>query len=273
MPDILYDVLNNCKTFFLISGPCVIEDKDTMFKVAETLVTITSKKNIPFVFKTSFLKANRTSVESYSGPGLEEGLSILQSLKSHFHFPILTDVHETSDIGSVSEVCDILQIPAFLSRQTVLIQSAARTGKIINIKKGQFMAPEDMQAAANKVFSCDNNKILLTERGSSFGYHNLVVDFRSFAIMKSFGYPVVYDVTHSLQKPSENKQSGGSPEYVLMMAQAAIATGYVDGLFIETHPNPHKALSDSKSMLALEKLPMLIDNCLIIKDSLGKSYG
>jgi 2-dehydro-3-deoxyphosphooctonate aldolase (KDO 8-P synthase) len=265
----LYDVLSKCSTFFLIAGPCVIEDRDTMHRTAEYLSELTMKKGIPFIFKTSFLKANRTSYESYRGPGLEEGLTILQDLKEQFNLYLLTDVHETTDIASVSEVCDVLQIPAFLSRQTALIQSAAKTGKIVNIKKGQFMAPEDMHSAAGKVLAMSNNRILLTERGSSFGYHNLVVDFRSFAIMHSFGYPVVYDVTHSLQKPSQGNQSGGAPEFAPMMAQAAIATGKVNGLFIETHPNPTKALSDSKSMLALNSVDNLIEQCLKIRETIS----
>jgi 2-dehydro-3-deoxyphosphooctonate aldolase (KDO 8-P synthase) len=264
----LYDKLKQEGLFFLIAGPCVIETEAIMLKTAEYLTELTAQKQIPFVFKTSFLKANRTSGSSYQGPGLEEGLALLQKIKTTFNIPLLTDVHEVTDIKSVAEVCDIIQIPAFLSRQTALLQAAAQTGKIINIKKGQFMAPEDMKHAAEKVTAENNLKVLLTERGTTFGYHNLMVDFRSFPIMKSFGFPVVYDVTHSLQRPSESKHSGGNPEFVQMMAQAAIATGCVDGLFIETHPEPFKALSDAASMLALDKMKALIDKCINIKSAL-----
>ena len=264
----LYDKLRHNALFFLIAGPCVIEDEKTMMETAEYLTKITSERGIPFVFKTSFQKANRTSVNSYTGPGLEKGLYLLQKIKSTFNIPLLTDIHEISDIASVAEVCDIIQIPAFLSRQTSLLQAAARTGKIINIKKGQFMAPEDMGNAAGKVTNENNHKVLLTERGTTFGYHNLVVDFRGFDIMRAFGFPVIYDVTHSLQKPSEGNSSGGTPEYIRMMAQAAIATGKVDGLFIETHPEPAKALSDAASMLALDKMQALLTNCIKIKSAL-----
>lgn len=265
----LFNDLKQSPIFFLISGPCVIEDEALTFRIAENLKEVTTKRNIPFVFKASFQKANRTSYGSFQGPGIYKGLEILSKIKSEFKIPILTDVHETTDIKLISEVCDIIQIPAFLSRQTPLIQSAAQSGKIVNIKKGQFMAPEDMLKAAQKVTASDNNKVLLTERGTTFGYHNLVVDFRSFPILHSFGFPVVYDVTHSLQKPSETDITGGSPEYVSMMAQAALATGKVNGLFIETHPNPKKALSDAASMVALDTIPSLLDKCILIKSALG----
>jgi len=269
MFETLYDDLKQSRLFFLIAGPCVIEDESLMLRIAENLKEITSKRNIPLVFKASFQKANRTSNQSFQGPGIHKGLEILSKIKSEFNLPILTDVHETTDVQLVSEICDIIQIPAFLSRQTPLIKAAAKSGKIINIKKGQFMAPEDMLKASEKVTSADNCKVLLTERGTSFGYHNLVVDFRSFYILNSFSFPVVYDVTHSLQKPSESDFSGGSPEYVSMMAQAAIATGKVNGLFIETHPEPQKALSDAASMIPLITLPDLLDKCMQIKSTLG----
>lgn len=268
MTDSLFEQLKRSRPFFLIAGPCVIEDEQTMMQTAETLTRLTSELSLPFVFKASFLKANRTSSDSFRGPGLEEGLKLLQKIKTTFNVPLLTDVHETTDIAAVQEVVDIIQIPAFLSRQTLLIQSAAQTGKIVNLKKGQFMAPEDMRSAAAKVTSMNNQQVLLTERGASFGYHNLVVDFRSFRIMHQIGFPVVYDVTHSLQKPSVTDKSGGSPEFVQMMAQAALATGFVDGLFIETHPNPEIALSDSASMLALDQLPALLKSCIKIKEAL-----
>ena len=260
----LYQKLLNPEKFFLIAGPCVVEEEDMMMAVAERLKKETTNRNIPFIFKSSYRKANRTSIESPSGPGLEKGLAILKKIKGKYDLPILTDVHDVSEISQASEVADILQIPAFLCRQTDLIVSAARTGKIINIKKGQFMAPEDMKNAAQKAASTSNRKILLTERGTSFGYHNLVVDFRGFAIMKQFGYPVVYDVTHSLQRPSIDKTSGGTPEYAVMMAKAALATGMVNGLFVETHPDPQKALSDADSMLHLDNIPNFLDECLKI---------
>lgn len=267
----LYNKLCNPQQFFLISGPCVIEDRDTMLSTAEYLKELCHKLGILLIFKSSYQKANRTSETSYSGPGLEDGLQLLQEIGKRFELPLLTDVHEKHEIAAVAEVCDIVQIPAFLSRQTELLHTAAESGKIVNIKKGQFMAPEDMKAAAAKV-SCRNNyQILLTERGNSFGYHNLVVDFRSFAIMKSFAYPVIYDVTHSMQRPSVNQTSGGTPEYAPMMAAAAIATGMVDGLFIEAHPNPMEAYSDAASMLSLNKLEPLLKNCIRLQEALGKT--
>ena len=261
----LYKELCSSDKFFLIAGPCVVEDKKIMMKIAAELVKLTHERGIQFIFKSSFRKANRTSIESPTGPGLIKGLKILSKIKKEFNVPILTDIHEISEVEEVAKVADILQIPAFLSRQSDLIFAAAKTGKIVNIKKGQFMAPEDMKSAAGKILAAKNKNILLTERGTSFGYHNLVVDFRSFAIMKQLGYPVVYDVTHSLQRPSQGKTSGGTPQYIEMMAKAALATGKVDGLFIETHPNPVEALSDASSMLKLNELPELLDACLKIK--------
>jgi 2-dehydro-3-deoxyphosphooctonate aldolase (KDO 8-P synthase) len=258
----LYEELVVNKQFFLIAGPCVIENEKTLMETAEELQRICSKRDIVLIFKSSWKKANRTSVDSFTGPGLEKGMEMLSMVKSELGLPILTDIHECCEVSAVAEVADILQIPAFLSRQTDLLRAAGNSGKIINIKKGQFMAPEDMRLAAEKVSSTGNEQILLCERGSSFGYHNLVVDFRSFAVMQAAGYPVVYDVTHSLQKPSEGKKSGGSPEYVEMMAKAAIATGMVKGLFIETHPEPNYALSDAGSMLPLPKLERLLDECI-----------
>ena len=261
----LYEELRNCDRFFLIAGPCVVEDEKLMMQVAEKLAEITQNRGIPFIFKSSFRKANRTSIESPTGPGITKGLEILLKIKNELNIPILTDVHEIYEVEEAAEVADILQIPAFLSRQSDLIFAAAKTGKIVNIKKGQFMAPEDMKNVAGKILAAGNENILLTERGTSFGYHNLVVDFRSFAIMKQLGYPVVYDVTHSLQRPSQNRTSGGTPQYIELMAKAALATGMVDGLFIETHPNPAEALSDASSMLALDKLSKLLNACLKIK--------
>lgn len=258
---ILNDLLMG-DNFFLIAGPCVIESKDILFRTAEVLKDISRKNKIPFVFKASFAKANRSSVSSFGGHGLEEGLKLLQAVKTEFALPVLTDIHESYQAKIVAEVVDILQIPAFLSRQTELIKAAALTGRAVNIKKGQFMAPEEMLFAAQKAEATGNKQIMLTERGTFFGYHNLVVDFRSFAEMQVFGYPVVYDVTHSLQKPAVNGTSGGTPQYALPMAKAALATGMVQGLFLETHPCPEQALSDAKSMLPLGEVSALIEKCL-----------
>jgi len=261
----LYKRLYNCDGFFLIAGPCVVEDEKLMMQAAKELVEITREREILLVFKSSFKKANRTSIDSPTGPGIDKGLEILSKIKREFDVPILTDVHEINEVKKAANVADILQIPAFLSRQSDLIFAAAESKKIVNIKKGQFMAPEDMKNVSDKIMKADNNHILLTERGTSFGYHNLVVDFRGFAIMKKFCYPIIYDVTHSLQKPSLNNTSGGTPQFAKMMAKAALATGMVDGLFIETHPNPADALSDSGSMLPINKLPGLLDECMKIK--------
>ncbi len=260
----LYESLKEIRGFFLIAGPCVVEEDSIMQNTAAVLKQLCAARGIPLIYKASYKKANRSSGDSYSGLGIQEGLKALQKIGSEFELPLITDVHETIEVGAVAEVCDILQIPAFLSRQTDLIKACAQTGKIVNIKKGQFMAPEDMLSAAEKARSEGNDRLLLTERGSSFGYHNLVVDFRGFAIMQAFGWPVVYDVTHSLQRPSQGKTSGGEPGYATMMAKASLATGKVKGLFIETHPQPEKAKSDAKSMLPLSEMEALLDGCLRI---------
>jgi len=267
----LYQTLVNASPFFLISGPCVIEDREIMLQTADFLSKLCYKLKLPLVFKSSYRKANRTSETSFVGPGLQEGLRLLDMIKQEFSVPIITDIHETQEIAACAEVCDIIQIPAFLCRQTELLHQAAQTGKIVNIKKGQFMAPEDMFAAAEKVSCMNNFNILLTERGTTFGYHNLVVDFRSFAIMKSTGYPVIYDVTHSMQRPSVNRTSGGTPEFAAMMAGAAIGTGMVDGLFIETHPNPMEAFSDAASMIGLTQMQGLLERCIRIKHAMEET--
>ncbi|HOH46311.1 MAG TPA: 3-deoxy-8-phosphooctulonate synthase [Candidatus Cloacimonadota bacterium] len=268
----LYEELIHAEPFFLIAGPCVIEDGQVMTQIADTLVYLAEKYSLPLIFKASYKKANRTSETSYSGPGLDQGLCVLQKLKEHYGFPVITDVHECHEVEAVAEVCDLIQIPAFLSRQTELLHAAAATGKIVNIKKGQFMAPEDMNSATEKITVKNNYQIMLTERGSSFGYHNLVVDFRSFAIMSASRYPIVYDVTHSMQKPSINRSSGGTPEFASMMAAAAIATGKVKGLFLEVHPNPMEALSDAASILPLDQLDALLGNCVRIRKALQNQY-
>jgi 2-dehydro-3-deoxyphosphooctonate aldolase (KDO 8-P synthase) len=258
----LYNLLQYPKPFFLIAGPCVVEDESLMMETAEFLNKICKERNLLLIFKSSYQKANRTSETSYSGPGNKEGLAIMKKIKDTFQLPVITDIHETIEVEEAASVADILQIPAFLSRQTKLIHAAAKTQKIINIKKGQFMAPEDMEKAAGKVTAMNNFKVMMTERGTTFGYHNLVVDFRSFAILNDFGFPVVYDVTHSLQHPSIHNVSGGTPEYAGMMARAALATGKVKGLFLETHPHPQEALSDAASMVPLNNMPEILDFCL-----------
>ena len=248
--------------FFLIAGPCVIESEQLCLDVAGSVAELAGRCGLPYIFKSSFQKANRTSLGSPTGPGMDEGLRVLAAVKKHLGLPILTDVHETTQVRSTSEVADILQIPAFLFRQTDLIVAAAATGRWLNIKKGQFMAPQDMAAAAAKAQS---SKVMLTERGSTFGYNNLVVDFRSFLIMKKTGLPVVFDATHSLQLPSAaSGVSGGQPEFVAPLARAAVAAG-VDGLFVETHPRPSTALSDAAAMLPLDQMPRLIEEVMRVR--------
>ncbi|MCK4224775.1 MAG: 3-deoxy-8-phosphooctulonate synthase [candidate division Zixibacteria bacterium] len=242
----------------LIAGPCVIESEDIVFTTCGKIKEITSRHKIPFIFKSSYCKANRLKIDSYSGPGLEEGLKILEKTKKNFDVPILTDIHNPNEALPVSEVADVLQIPAFLCRQTDLVLSAARTGKPLNIKKGQFMAPDDMLPIAQKAESVGNKNILLTERGSFFGYHNLVVDMRSLQIMRNLGYPVIFDGTHSLQLPgSQGGYSGGLPQFIFPMARAAVACG-CDALFLETHPDLKNALCDKDSMLPLDRLEELL---------------
>jgi 2-dehydro-3-deoxyphosphooctonate aldolase (KDO 8-P synthase) len=242
----------------LIAGPCVIESEEITLKTAEDIRKIVQKYNVPFIFKSSYSKANRLDVSSFAGPGMDKGLEILKKVKDKIGVPILTDIHQPDEAVPVSQVADIIQIPAFLCRQTDLILAAAKTKKPVNIKKGQFMAPEDMKAIAQKVHSAGNKDVLITERGTTFGYHNLVVDMRSLVILGNLGYPVIFDATHSLQLPGEEgKSSGGQPEFILPMARAAVACG-IDALFIETHPDVEKALCDGKNMLPLDKLENLI---------------
>jgi len=247
---------------FLIAGPCVIESETHATGMAERLGAIAAELGIPYIFKASYDKANRTSVSSFRGPQLEEGLRILAAIKKRTGLPILSDVHDVSQVGPAAEVCDILQIPAFLCRQTDLLAAAGRTGRVVNVKKGQFVSPWEMSNAAEKIASTGNEKIILTERGTSFGYQNLVVDMRSFPIMRKFGYPVVFDVTHSVQLPGgAGKSSGGQPEFIEPLARAGTAAG-VDGLFLEVHDNPGQALSDGANALPLEKLRPLLQKIL-----------
>jgi 2-dehydro-3-deoxyphosphooctonate aldolase (KDO 8-P synthase) len=243
---------------FLIAGPCVIESESHARTIAERVKKIVTDVGVPYIFKASYDKANRSSIQSFRGPGLTEGLRILAKIKKELSVPILTDIHEASQAAAAAEVADILQIPAFLARQTDLLLAAAKTGRIINIKKGQFLSPWDMRNVVEKVASCGNHNIILTERGASFGYNNLVVDMRTFPILKKFGYPVVYDVTHSVQLPGEQgNASGGQPEFIEPLALAGVAAG-VDGIFLETHDNPQAALSDGANALPLAQLPELL---------------
>src|SRR6201997_5109327 len=243
---------------FLIAGPCVIESEGHAFMMAEKLGAVAGELGVPYIFKASYDKANRSSVSSYRGPGLKNGLKILAKIKKRTGLAVLTDVHQTSEVEAAAEVCDILQIPAFLARQTDLLIAAGKSGRIVNIKKGQFLSPWDMDNVAEKVESTGNRKIILTERGTSFGYQNLVVDMRSFPVMQKTGYPVVYDATHSVQLPGgQGHESGGQPEFIEPRARAGVAAG-VDGIFLETHDNPAAALSDGANALPLARLPELL---------------
>lgn len=245
----------------ILAGPCVAESQEILDETAEKLKEITTKLGINFVFKSSFDKANRSSIYSYRGPGLEKGLEMLQSVKDKFDLPIVTDIHVPEQAEPVSKVADILQIPAFLCRQTDLLVAAAKTGKIVNIKKGQFLAPEQMGTLVKKVEECGNHNILLTDRGCSFGYNNLVVDFRAVPIMQSFGYPVVFDATHSVQLPgAQGTCSGGDRRFVPTLAKAAVASG-VNVLFFEVHPDPDKAKCDGPNMIPLDKAEDLFKIC------------
>jgi 2-dehydro-3-deoxyphosphooctonate aldolase (KDO 8-P synthase) len=245
------------RPFVLIAGPCVIEGENIILTTASAIKEITLRLNIPYIFKSSYKKANRTNLNSFTGIGDEEALNILAKVKMELNLPILTDVHTIEEIKKAAETADVLQIPAFLSRQTDLLIAAGNSGKVINIKKGQFLAPDDMKHVAEKIASTGNNKIMFTERGTTFGYHNLVVDMRSFVIMREFGYPVVMDATHSVQLPGKGNVSGGEPKFIKPLARAAAAVG-IDALFLEVHPNPPEALSDAASQLPLNNLEELL---------------
>ncbi len=249
---------------FLIAGPCVIESEEHTIFIAEELKKISITLSIPLIFKASFDKANRLSIKSFRGPGLEEGLRILKKVKKDFGLPVLSDVHEISQIEKAQEVLDIIQIPAFLCRQTDLVVEVARTGKAINIKKGQFLAPWNMRSIIEKALSQGNEKIMITERGTTFGYNNLVVDMRSIPIMKDFGFPVIIDATHSVQIPGGGgEKSGGESRFASYIARAGVSVG-ADGVFLEVHENPERALSDGPNSLPLSKLPSLIKELLSI---------
>ena len=258
-------------SFFLIAGPCVIESESHALKMAEAIGAVTRKLNVPWIFKASYDKANRTSLKSFRGPGLKEGLRILRAVKERVGVPVLTDVHQAGDVAAVAEAVDVVQIPAFLCRQTDLLVNAAKHARAINIKKGQFVSPWDMRHAVEKVRASGNNNIFLTERGSSFGYNNLVVDMRSLAIMRSFA-PVVFDATHSVQLPSSGANqegvSGGQPEYIPLLSRAAVAAG-VDGVFMEVHENPAQAKSDGANALDLKNLEPVLKQLLAIGNALS----
>jgi 2-dehydro-3-deoxyphosphooctonate aldolase (KDO 8-P synthase) len=242
----------------LIAGPCVIESEVHALTMAERLAEIAAHARVPLIFKASYDKANRSSDQSYRGPGLTEGLRILNKIKKRFELPILTDIHEVSHAAAAAEVADVLQIPAFLSRQTDLLVAAGKTGRVVNLKKGQFLSPWEMTNVVEKVANTGNDRIIITERGASFGYQNLVVDMRSFPILRKTGCPVVFDVTHSVQLPGgEGKSSGGQPEFIEPLARAGTALG-VDAIFLEVHENPAKALSDGTNALPLSELPGLL---------------
>ena len=254
--------------FFLLAGPCVIEEEDMTLRIAERLKIVTDKLLVPLVFKGSFRKANRSRVDSFTGIGDQKALKILRKVHDTFQIPTVTDIHESHEAAMAAEYVDVLQIPAFLCRQTELLVAAAKTGKVVNIKKGQFLSPEAMKFAAQKVTDSGNEKVILTERGTTFGYGDLVVDYRGIPTMKEFGFPVVMDITHSLQQPNQSSGvTGGKPQLIETIAKAAVAVG-ADGLFIETHPDPISAKSDGANMLPLDQLEGLLTKLLKIHAAL-----
>ena len=264
----LWRVLNRRKGLFLISGPCVIESETLCLEIARTLKSVCRRLKIPYIFKASFDKANRSSGKSFRGPGMAEGLEILRRIRTEVGVPVLTDVHTEEQAIAAAKVCDILQIPAFLCRQTDLVQAAAATGRIVNIKKGQFLAPQDMKNVVAKAAETGNRHLMLTERGTTFGYHNLVTDMRSLPILAGFGYPTVFDVTHSVQLPGgQGDSSGGQREFGPVLARCAVAAG-VHGLFIETHPDPESALSDGPNMIPLDQMAALLRQLQRIQQAL-----
>lgn len=262
------DKLTNSDNFFLLAGPCVIEGEDMALRIAEKITEITARLQIPYVFKGSYRKANRSRLDSFTGIGDEKALKILRKVGETFGVPTVTDIHETHEAAMAAEYVDVLQIPAFLCRQTDLLVAAAQTGKIINIKKGQFLSPGAMQFAAQKVVDAGNRQVMLTERGTTFGYTDLVVDYRGIPQMQAFGFPVVMDVTHSLQQPNQTSGvTGGMPALIETIAKAAIAVG-ADGLFIETHPEPAVAKSDGANMLQLDLLEGLLTRLTRIREAI-----
>jgi 2-dehydro-3-deoxyphosphooctonate aldolase (KDO 8-P synthase) len=270
------DIRIGAGELFLIAGPCVIESEEHAIRMAEIIKGVTRALEFPFIFKASYDKANRTSIRSFRGPGLKEGLRILKKIKDQLHVPVLTDVHETKDVGKVAEVVDVLQIPAFLSRQTDLVVAAALSGRAVNIKKGQFMSPGDMRHAVEKCRDAGNTQVFATERGASFGYNNLVVDMRALAIMRKFA-PVVFDATHSVQLPSAQANdggpaiSGGQAEFIPLLSRAAVAAG-VDGVFMEVHDNPREAKSDGANALESTKLRGVLKELQAVRRALAEAH-
>lgn len=263
----IWKLVSSPQRLFLIAGPCVIESEKLCFKVASTMQKTCAKLGVNFIFKASYDKANRSSDKSFRGPGIHEGLNVLKKVRAEFNVPILTDVHTEEQVALAAEVVDVLQIPAFLCRQTDLINAAVRTGKIVNIKKGQFLSPQDMGQVSKKAVAAGGKKLLLTERGTTFGYNNLVADMRSIPIMRSFGFPVIFDATHSVQLPGgAGDRSGGQREFAPVLARCAIAAG-ANGIFMETHPDPDKGLSDGPNMIPLDEMPKIISNLLKIHEA------
>ena len=261
-------LLSKSDNFFLLAGPCVIEGEDMALSIAERIKGITDRLGIPYAFKGSYRKANRSKIDSFTGIGDEKALKILAKVAKEFDVPVVTDIHQAQEAAMAAEYVDVLQIPAFLCRQSDLLEAAARTGKIVNIKKGQFLSPEAMKFAAQKVVDSGNNNVMLTERGTTFGYQDLIVDYRGIPIMQQFGFPVVVDCTHSLQRPNQSAGvTGGQPEMIETIAKAAIAVG-ADGLFMETHPVPAQAKSDGANMLALDLLEPLLEKLVRLRRAL-----
>ncbi|MDY6381260.1 MAG: 3-deoxy-8-phosphooctulonate synthase [Synergistales bacterium] len=266
----IYNYLSKSSTFFLLAGPCVIEDETSPLQIAEELKDITDRLGIPFVFKASYRKANRSRLDSFTGIGDKKALNVLSEIKKRFNLPIVTDIHEVQEAEMAAEVADVLQIPAFLCRQTDLLVAAAKTQKIVNIKKGQFLSAESMRFTLDKVLQSGNEKVMLTDRGTFFGYQDLIVDVRNIPIMKSFNVPVVMDITHSLQKPNQTAGvSGGDPQMIETIARASIAVG-ADGIFMETHPKPLEAKSDGKNMLELSKVENLLSKLIKLKHTINE---
>lgn len=259
--------------FFLVAGPCVVEGEALVFEIAERVSAICQKLEIPYIFKASYRKANRSRRDSFTGIGDEKALELLAKVKAKYQLPLTTDIHTEEEAAWAAQVVDVLQIPAFLCRQTSLLEAAAQTGKVVNIKKGQFMSPEAMSHAVQKVRDAGNDQVWLTERGTTFGYQDLVVDYRGIPIMQGHGVPVVLDCTHSLQQPNQSSGvTGGLPQLIQTIARAGIAAG-VDGLFIETHPTPSKALSDGANMLALDRLEALLETLTVIRRAIKGTVG